>query len=440
MRRSACAVALTVFMALLAGACGNADGKSDADTSGDDKSSTSEGEQVAVTAPGVSDTEIKVGGVASVTNPLGGKYGDAFAGVKAYFEMVNSKGGVHGRKMVLAEERDDKLANNKAEIDALVASDVFAIVPVASLLFSGADSAVAAKIPTFGWTINPEWEGNATDPRANLFGQTGSYLGFTEPKAGQPWLAGELERKKIGVLAYNVDQSTLCAEGVKNSFAKYGKSVGAEIAFMDQALEFGTTDVSVQVKKMKDAGVDLVTTCMDTNGVVTLAKEMKKQQLDAIQYLPNGYDHDFIKEFGDLFEGSIVRTDFATWELPKDDRPKGLEEYLTWMDRIGVEPSENSVAGWLNADLLVRGLEKAGPDFDRQSVIDAINTMDDYTADGFVHDVDWTTQHTQTSPESCDVLSRIENSEFVPKWAEAGKPFTCVDGTNADKLVMTNKA
>jgi ABC-type branched-subunit amino acid transport system substrate-binding protein len=434
-------VALTVLVALLAGACGNADGKSDADSAGDDSTPTSgSGEQVTVTAPGVSDTEIKVGGVASVTNPLGGKYGDAFAGVKAYFEMVNSEGGVHGRKMVLAEERDDKLANNKAEIDALIASDVFAIVPVATLLFSGADSAVAAKIPTFGWTINAEWGGDATDPRANLFGQTGSFLGFTEPKPGQPWLAGELDRKKIGVLAYNVDQSAACAEGVKNSFATFGPGVGAEIAFMDQALEYGTTDVSVQVKKMKDAGVDLVTTCMDTNGVVTVAKEMKKQQLDAVQYLPNGYDHEFIKEFGDLFEGSVVRTDFATWEIPDDDQPKGLKNYLTWMDRIGVEPSENSVAGWLNADLLVRGLQEAGPDFDRQKVVDAINAMTNYEADGFVHGVDWTTAHTQTSPESCDVLSRIENSEFVPAWAASGKPFTCVDPSNPDELVMTNKA
>ena len=76
---------------------------------------------------------------------------------------------------------------------------------------------------------------------------------------------------------------------------------------------------------MKDAGVDFVTTCMDTNGVVTLAKEMEKQGLDAAQYLPNGYDHEFLEEYGDLFEGSIVRTDFVPFELPEDDQPEGLK-------------------------------------------------------------------------------------------------------------------
>ena len=52
---------------------------------------------------------------------------------------------------------------------------------------------------------------------------------------------------------------------------------------------------------------------------------MKKQRLDAVQSLPNAYDHDFLEEYGDLFEGSYVRTDFATFELPEDDQPRGLK-------------------------------------------------------------------------------------------------------------------
>ncbi len=111
--------------------------------------------------------------------------------------------------------------------------------------------------------------------------------------------------------------------------------VGAKIVFERQALSFGVTDLSVQVSKMKQAGVDLVTTCMDQNGVVTLAKEMKKQQLDAKQYLPDGYDDDFVKQFGDLFEGSVVRTDFTQWQLPEEQQPPGLKNFLKWIDKYG---------------------------------------------------------------------------------------------------------
>ena len=40
--------------------------------------------------------------------------------------------------------------------------------------------------------------------------------------------------------------------------------------------------------------------------------------------------------------------------------------------------------GWLNADLFVDGLKAAGPDFSRQKLIDAINKMTDYKANGLL--------------------------------------------------------
>jgi ABC-type branched-subunit amino acid transport system substrate-binding protein len=381
-------------------------------------------ELVPVDAPGVTDTEIRVGGVASVTNPLGGGYGDAFEGVRAYFAMVNSEGGIHGRRLVLASARDDNLANNRSEVQGLLTQDdVFAVLPVASLLFTGADLLVQAGVPTFGWTINPEWTSRADDPRPNLFGQAGSYLGFTDATPVVPWLAQEIGAHRVGVLAYAVPQSADCAAGARNSFDEYGDETDSEVVFTDTSLSYGVSDLSVQVSAMEDAGVDLVTTCMDTNGVVTLAREMRKQRLDAVQWLPNAYDHDFLAEFGDLFEGSFVRTDFVQWEV--DDRPPGLESYLEWIERQGAEPSENSIVGWLNADLFVTGLREAGPDFDREAVIQAINGLTDYTAGGLLHGVDWTIRHSQPPARYCQFVSTIEDSAFVPSFSRPGAPFVC---------------
>jgi len=45
--------------------------------------------------------EIRVGGVTSTTNPLDGRYGLANDGVQAYFEMVNSEGGIYGTEKTL---------------------------------------------------------------------------------------------------------------------------------------------------------------------------------------------------------------------------------------------------------------------------------------------------------------------------------------------------
>ncbi|MDQ6698421.1 MAG: ABC transporter substrate-binding protein [Actinomycetota bacterium] len=429
--RWAATLALAVSMLLVTAACSNSKAKTVSTTTTEGGSNApagtaAPGKHVKVVAPGVTDTEIRVGGVASVHNPLGGKYGDAFVGAKAYFDGLNASGGIYGRKIVLAAQRDDNTSNNKVEVQGLLTEDkVFAVLPVATLLFTGAQTLVDQAIPTFGWTINPEWQGSAKDPRSNLFGQSGSFLCFNCAAPGLPWLAKGLGRHKIGVLAYNVPSSADCADGVRNSFQKYGKKAGAQLAFIDKSLSFGVGDLSVQVSKMKSAGVDLVTTCMDTNGVVTLAKEMKKQQLKAFQYLPNGYDQSFLDDFGDLFEGSIVRTDFV--QLEAKEKPKGLQNFLSAMDKAGVKPSENSLVGWINADMFVAGLRGAGPSFSRQKVIDAVNKMTNYRADGILHGVDWTKEHTALSVpgESCQFLSTIHDSKFDPTYSKPGKPFVC---------------
>ena len=209
------------------------------------------------------------------------------------------------------------------------------------------------------------------------------------------------------------------------AFDAYGGEAGAEVVFTDASLAYGTTDLSVQVSKMKDAGVDMVITCIDTNGMVTLAKELKKQELDATQFLPNGYDPNLMAEFGDLFEGAFIYLSFAP--LESEPQPEGLALYLEWMEETGGTISENSLVGWLNADLFVRGLEAAGPDFSQDSVVDAINSMDDYVADGLLPGVDWTDGHTTRRPINCNAALRVEDGEFVPYVKEEGTIFTCFD-------------
>jgi ABC-type branched-subunit amino acid transport system substrate-binding protein len=378
----------------------------------------------AVVAPGVTDSEIRVGGIASVANnPVSSKYGTAFQGVEAYFDMVNAAGGIYKRKLVLKDQLDDKLVNNSSEVQRLIGGgDTFAVLPVATLLFTGADQLVKANMPTFGWYINNEWAGSAAEPKANMFGHSGSNPGGGVAQPYFPWTAQQAGKHKLGMLAYNVPQSVSCANGTKDSVAKYGQEADLSLVYEDAALSYGVSDLSTQVSKMKDAGVDIVWTCMDTNAVVTLAREMKKQGLDAIQILPNAYDHQFLDEYGDLFEGSYVRTDFAPYEF--EPRSAGMQRFLDQMKAKGQEPTENAIVGWLNADLFVSGLLAAGPNFTQQGLIDAINTkLTAFTADGMLPPINWTTAH--TAIVGCFTLSQIKESHFVPAFTTGNSPFIC---------------
>jgi hypothetical protein len=337
--------------------------------------------------------------------------------------MVNASSdrGIYGRKLRLTSQRDDQVGMNRQEVQALLSEDdVFAALPIAVLLFTGADLLGQAGVPTFGWNINAEWGSEQAPGPPNLFGEKGSYLCFTCAGQPVPWLAKRVKAKKIALLAYQSPQSADCAKGVQASFDKYPSG---DIAFLDTSLSFGVNDLSTDVSRMKDDKVDLVVTCMDTNGTLTLAKEMKKQGLDAPQYLSNVYDHEFIERNAPFFEGSYTATFFTPFEVKPE--PAGLKQFERWMKRNGSAPNENSLTGWMNADLFYRGLQAAGPEFTRQKVVDAINTMTDYTAGGLVAGIDWTTAHREDPPEGCAVMSKIEHGRFVPTFGEPGKPFRC---------------
>ena len=431
-RFAACLVLLT----LLAGACSNASDDTEASSTGDTTATADDSgpltyaevlelpidENVPVDAPGVDDSTIRVGGVASTTNPIGGKYGESFDGVRAYFEYLNSQGGIYGRDLELVSEEDDNTGfENTQDIQSLLTQDLFAVLPVATLDFSGAELLVDANMPTFGWNINEEYALGD-----NLFGMRG-YLCFTCAGPLLPWLAQETGSANLGVLAYDVPQSSSCAEGIQASFDTYPT---AEVAFLDASLPYGIPDLSAQVRAMKAAGVDLVATCMDFNGAITLQQEMRRQELDAIQYLPNAYDYDFLEENGDRFEGSYVLTQFVPFEA--EDPPPAMDTYLEWIDQVGGTVGELSLAGWISADMFVTGLRAAGPEFSQQGVIDGLNQLTDYSAEGIIPGLDWTVEHTADSRRGCQALSIIEDGAFVPQFGEPGEPFICFDTTASE--------
>ncbi len=424
-------IAMAGVLAIAAAACGNSPS-----TTGDASNQSGSGgggitttvnaddlkKNIPSSEPGVTDTEIRVGGVVSKTNVLNLPLDQAFQGVKAYFAMINAQGGIYGRKLVLAAERDDRMINNTAEIEALISQDkVFAVLPVATLLFTGASLAAEKGTPTFGWNINAQWEGPL-----NLFTEKG-HVCIDCAYPTQPWLAKTLGVDKVGLLAYNVDQSKECADGVKKSFDRWPS---AEIAYRDN-VPFGEQNLSVQVSKMKAAGVGLVLTCMDTNGSVTLAREMNRQDFKVPQYLQNGYDFNMLNNFGDLLEGSYVLSIFTPFEV--QNPPSGLQKYFEWIDRTGGTRGELSLAGWLNADLFYRGLVAAGPDFTQRKVVDAINQMTDWTGDGIMPPINWTYEHERDRPASCGVISKIENKKFVPQFGTPTQPRICLDN-DSDEL------
>jgi branched-chain amino acid transport system substrate-binding protein len=431
-------LAILTCLAVVAAACGNSKQDTATNTTtaqgGPTATTASAAElkqNVPVTAKGVTNDSISVDVIASKNNPLHGHYAEIADGMQAYFNMVNSEGGIYGRQLKIGKQRDDTigLQNLQQAQQALATDNAFATF-IATLQFGGAQALQNAGQPTFGWNINSEYgDKNALFGNESALCNGASCTGITGS-----WLAKKAGATKIGVLAYGVNQSSIdCGKGTLNSFAKYD---AAKVVFHDFSIQFAQPDLSAQVAQMKNKGVQMVFTCMDADETLVLAKEMKRQGLNAIQELPNGYDRNFIKANAQYYEGSYVIPQFLALEW-KPQIPE-IKTFEKWIKAENKPTYEITVIGWIAAYQFVLGLKLAGPHFTQQKVIDGLNTQTDVTVGGLISPINWKdtghvdpVKHPEVrSHTECSNFLKIHDGTFVPVFATAAKPWVCIPNSS----------
>lgn len=378
-------------------------------------------------------TAYHVGAITSKTNPLGTDVGIFDDGIEAYFDSVNSTGGIYGRKLALTSKRDDQTANNATQVEAMLSQDNVYAAFIATELFTGAKQLAKAGIPTFGWNINAEWAG----PQ-NFFPNVAPqcFSGCPLLPHVTPWLAEQAKAHRVAVLGYNVPQAASCVNGNVANFKSFGKDVDAQVVYSDSSLAFGQTDFSAQVSKMKDAKVDFLVTCMDFNGDYAVAKEMGLQGIrdNVTFYHANLYNPEFVKANAAALEGGIVLAEITATE--HQPPPPGVQEYLDYAAKHGLNVTEMTMQGWIAAREFVDALKAAGPDFTRANLINAWNQQKAYSAGGWLIPVDWTRQHHDPadgvqyqSQFECANFVQIKSGKFVPVFDGGGtKPWVCFDG------------
>ena len=440
------ALALVVVVLMAASACGNSSTGSSASEGGPSGGSAPPGGADGVndegpvenSSPGVTDDEIRFASFGTrANNPLGTCLADCFdAGVNAYFAWRNSEGGVHGRTLVLAEQLDDQLAQNKERaLEVVSADDSFGAFS-APLLAMGFEDIAEAGIPLYTYAV----DFTAMDGKPGIFGDR-PVLCVICTSRFFPYIATLVDAKRIASIGYGSVQAPKdCVNSIAASIERYGDDTGQEVAYRNDELEFGLAKgIGPEVTAMKDAGVDLVMTCMDLNGVKTVEQEMERQGMGAVPVLHNdSYDAAFIADGDGLFEGDIIQTSFRPFEA--DAGTSQLATFKEWMDETGQPLTEIALQGWINADLAYRGIEAAGPSFTRASVIEATNELTDFTAGGLIPPIDWSRQHEPWTDEDpithgyaieCRAFLRVKDSAFEMV-GPPDKPFTCFDPESQD--------
>ncbi|MCU1457629.1 MAG: ABC-type branched-chain amino acid transport system periplasmic component-like protein [Actinomycetia bacterium] len=370
--------------------------------------------------PGVTSTTINIGGLAGVTGAQSPD-GQAFLGTQAYVKWFNAQGGIYGKKLKIVAQRDDasRASQDISQARALVEQDkVFAILPVATQSFLGATYLATTKTPVFGWNINTEWEKGK-----NLFGQSGSRSAFSEAETYLPAMAKAAGATKVGIMDYDgAAQSVACGDGQSASYKKYG----LDQVYRSTGLNFGFTDISGEIAKMRSAGVQFLSTCMDLDGNVAAAKAIHQAGLDVKVYSPQGYDASTPKKYGSSVEGFYFSTIFRPFEAVGNNKAEKL--YLAQMKANKYPTSELTLVGWVNGMLFTQALKNAGKNFTQQKVIDAVNKMGNWTAGGILAPVDytqWPRNNQRPNSPSCSAIVQVQKGKFVPVFGKPGKPFVC---------------
>lgn len=403
MRTNRLTAIIAAFAAtLLLVSCSSVD-KSD-DTGNDDKGGESTQPDTRTTR-GITDTSIKVGGLA-----YDAFFGDAKIGAEARIKKANDDGGVHGRtiEFVGAEDDGNDAAKSKSIVTSLVEKDeVFALLPVMSGGFGAGDYIVEHDVPTFGWGVNPAFcEGTVA------FGITGC---VTNPslKVGSNALGTALQEmfdgkadKTVAFLAEDND----AGKGGLVLLQASVKDVGFDVVYAEASLPAPPQqpgDVSPFVKDLMSADKG------DAPDIIYLQATLSGTAIaDGLQKA--GYEGMIISpSYSPLLLGAPGYDDiYINTQLGMDP---SIEANAEMMDAVAeVDPdakmSLSLIAGWYSADMFIAGLEAAGQDLTVENFLAAMNDGFTYSVPKVVGESTWPENH--EVPVPCSVLTKVENGEF----------------------------
>lgn len=383
----------------------------------------------ASTAPGVTSNSITVGTISTQTGTLASNFSSLIYGERAYFNYINAQGGVNGRKIDYKYALDD--AGNPTTFNQLANTlinqdHVFAVTGVGTAFFSP-NLFVEAKIPTYGYNVTGNWAGPL-----NLFAAGGSVQYYPAAGPQVAYVARKTQKKpSIAFVAYNVAASAASCQSEQNSL----KAAGYTVSYSDLKVSYPGSTVATDVQRMKQAGSNMVVSCMDVQGNVTMARAIKQYGLNMTQLWFNGNDTSTLQQNQSLMQGIYFDISHVPFSASTKLYP-GLKLYLAQMNKYEPKYAQDEVAlqGWESAALFVQGVKMAGNNLTQANVIAADNSLTSYTSGGLEAPINWKSAgHSGNAPPYCLAYIKVQGNKYLPTLNKGKNVFNCFQSINPKK-------
>lgn len=364
-----------------------------------------------MSGPGVTGNSITVGTIATQTGPVPGLFKGAITGVQAYFDYVNSQGGVNGRTLTVKTGDDAFNCAQEASQVTQLLPDVFAFVGSFALTDDCGFRALSAK-PNTPWIAYAF--GNNLKKLPGYFSPSPNPTGFTT--GPWPYLMRTYGVSKVGFL-----YSASGAVATQKAEMKAMQSTGLEIAYQ-RGLVPTETNFSADVQRMKAAGVDYVFADIPPSNAKVLLTEIKQADFHPKLISDDAlYGSDSLQQLGDprLAEGVIGTPGFGLF-LGEENAP-GIRLMNEWVKKVhgSSSPDLYTVYGWASAELFVDALKAAGPKLTQQAFLGALKGIHNFDTGGLLPVVDAGAQ----KPSPCWLQFVIKNGQFLQAHPKSG--FDC---------------
>jgi len=365
--------------------------------------------------PGVTDTEIILGANFPLSQSPASSYAVIADGMRAYFEYVNSQGGVYGRKITFLVGDDHYNPADAVEVvRRLVEQDqVFAI---AGGLGDPAQLAVIDYL---------EEEGVP-----DLF-LGGGVVKFSKP----------VVKTRIAMTCDYGTETTIMADYIKKNFS--GKTMGivyqsdtagtsgmemitealkdSDVQIVSkQAYDWGQFDLTTQMQRLKADNPDLVALMANPGAAasgIKVAREILNWDAPIITSAVSAVEFTIDLAGAKNAEGIVSVT---TGKMISETDDPGVQRHIEIMKQFApnVAPSSLTEYGMTVGELMVQALKNAGPNLTRESVVEGAESIRDYCCLACLVPVNLS----PTDHRSSETLwfERVENG----KWVRFGEPVS----------------
>jgi ABC-type branched-subunit amino acid transport system substrate-binding protein len=151
-----------------------------------------------------------------------------------------------------------------------------------------------------------------------------------------------------------------------------------------QSIDVSEFNYAPYVQQMKSKGVRYVQFLGAYQQAVRLAQAMQQQGFkpDAFVLDPTGYDPSYVRSGGSAVEGTKIFINFTPFEEARSSRETTL--YEQWLQQVkpGATPTFFGVFSWSAARLFVEQATALGGRLTRQTLVDRVRGVDNWTGNG----------------------------------------------------------